>query len=266
MKTYSRQFSSWTRLARISAPGIVLALANFATIGAQQILCSVCTVVAHVEAPVDDGCLFICVDPNDPAPCPEETCCPPGGAGEDCSTSPETGDDCCETSGGPPLGEDPPPGRQGMPHWSVTEPHLGVFFKDTPLWYRPSRGANVEFNLSYKNTPGSNGAVDASQYLIFGVGTNWHTPWRSYMLNRSGTSSGQYMVYLGDGSVNHFVTNAVDYETRARLTDGDTNDTFFLTFNNGIRHRYGPKVTLAGTDVWLITRLENAASNVVVQS
>lgn len=145
----------------------------------------------------------------------------------------------------------------GMPNWFVSEPTVNLFAKDTPLWYRPSRGNDIRFELFYKNTLGSNGVVDASQYLIFGVGTNWNTPWRSYLL----ASGSDFYVFSGSGSISYSILNAVDFESSGRLTTGADADTYYITYSDGTRHVYGPKVTLAGTFLWFLTRIDDARGN-----
>jgi RHS repeat-associated protein len=150
----------------------------------------------------------------------------------------------------------------GMPSWFVGEPGVNLLLSDTPLWYRPSRGRDVRFQLSYKNALGSNGVVDASQYLIFGVGTNWNTPWRSYLQSYAPDGTGgDHMLFLGEGGVSHVKVGTVDYETSAAFALGDNLDTYELTFNDGARNIYGPKVTVAGTDLWFLTRMEDPHRN-----
>jgi RHS repeat-associated protein len=154
-----------------------------------------------------------------------------------------------------------------MPGWVVSEPNVNLLLNDTPLWYRPTRGRDVRFQLSYKNTQGSNGVVDASQYLIFGVGTNWNTPWRSYLVSYAPDETfgnADHLLFLGEGGVSHVMLDAVDYETSTILSTGDDTDTYYLTFNDGARYTYGPRIVLAGdtaNTLWLLSRMEDPNHN-----
>lgn len=249
--------TAWTYAIWLSEPG-----------AAQTINPPACGNIAHVEEPEGftfDGCLYPCIDPSDPSPC--DTCCPgsggPGGSGpgggcfRGCSSGPIRG-------AGIVHGDEPyvNPGK-GMPVWLVSEPYVNLRLQDKPFWYQPSRGHSVEFELFYKSRPGTNNVIDTAQQLIFGVGTNWHTPWRSYLLRKDTAAQNAYFLYRGDGSANHLILDAVDYETTVKLTTGSESDTFSVTSNDGSRNIYGPHLTIAGTDIWLLSRMEDTASNAI---
>ena len=226
---------------------------------------TVCDFLVHLDVLAGDGCLDVCISPLDLEPCvpPPDTCCPPGGP----------------AGGGPlgrPGGNPRPPGRPpglsgcsgcptsesggniGMPEWKVTEPNINLYLNDTPMWYQPSRGRDVRFELAYKNSLGSNGVVDASQYLIFGVGTNWNTPWRSYLQASSAPSQADFYLFTGNGSISNIKLDYVDFHTSATLTAHEDPDTYVLTYNNGQRHTYGPSVVVGGRYLWFLTRAESA--------
>jgi RHS repeat-associated protein len=227
---------------------------------AQSILPPVCEYEIHLDTVAETlFCFDICDAPyNPPLPCEEsegECCHADGGAGGPGGGGPGGGSGACG-------GHCSLKGAGGMPHWAVNEPYLNLFLQDKPMWYQPSRGRAVEFKLYYKNTPSSNSTVDASQYLIFGVGTNWNTPWRSY-LQSAYFESGRFMRHAGNGGVSHVAVGYVDRETSALFGYGPTNDTYQMTFSDGSRHVYGPKVTLAGTDLWFLSRMEDPQSNAI---
>jgi len=249
--TNSRRF----QLASVAlATSLIVTVSGlFELNAAPQINPPQCDQALHVDEPEGltfDNCLHLCGSKYDPTPCnpPPGTCCAPGGPGGGPGPGP-IGRGCpgCQ---GPILGSGP-----GMPSWFVPEPNVNLFVKDTPYWYRPSRGNDVAFELFYKNTLGANGIVDASQYLIFGVGTNWNTPWRSY-LQQNGID--EFFYFSGSGSINYAILDAIEFESSARLSIGDDTDTYYLTFNNGTRHVFGPSVSLAGSYLWFLTRIDDA--------
>jgi RHS repeat-associated protein len=279
MKSFNNDFRSrkWSAIHFIQ---IVSVLAIFFGARAEEIFYPVCDMSAHNDVPevwyeIDEGCFTKCVSPYDSSPCGTQTCCGPGG-GPAYGGGPGGG-----PAGGPGPGGAPGfRGRgvqgaaegnsgcgscPGMPTWFVTEPNLNLFLEDTPFRYRPSRGLDIEFQLYFKNTLGANGIVDASQYLIFGVGTNWNTPWRSYLMKRltDPGPGGEYFLFNGNGRIVHLARGYVDYETTAKFDPGDRSDTFYLTFPNGIRHIFGPKVMLAGTELWFLTSIEDPSTNAI---
>src|SRR5439155_21492660 len=107
-------------------------------------------------------------------------------------------------------------------------------------------------------------AIDTAQTNIFSVGTNWHSPWRSYLQDApdSGTSAGgyaQYFRFLGDGSGNGYLLGTWDTETGIYFADEGTNHVF--TYNSGERHIYGADVTIGGTHLWFLSRIEDPEGN-----
>jgi RHS repeat-associated protein len=217
-------------------------------------------------------CYHICEDPDDPDPCPD--CCPDddsedsGSSSGGEATSTQDGatgcadcggsdDECCEEEGGGGQGGGERGQRGGgMVHWTVKQPRLKVFLRDKPFWYRPSRGPQIAFNLHYKSKSGTNGAIGTAQPLIFSVGTNWHTPWRSYIQNSpNGDAWTSYFVYAGDGSVIDYIIGVDEPRTAASLTnDGGQ---FTLRFNNGEKRIFATEVNLNGAEsAWFLSRIE----------
>ena len=160
----------------------------------------------------------------------------------------------------------------GMPHWEIQEPNLNLYVHDKPLFYRTSRGKEVAFKMHYKNTLGENGYTDNRQPGIFSVGTNWHSPWRSYLQrskvvgNESGVNESTnllFFVFLGDGSARQFPLTRAEYVSGAILTT--TNEEYYLTFPSGKRYVYGNWVRLANSsgtnDYCFLTRKEDPSSN-----
>jgi RHS repeat-associated protein len=144
-----------------------------------------------------------------------------------------------------------------MPYWYVSQPHLTLFVRDKPLFYNTGYGRQVAFELHFKNTPGLNGAVDTAQPGIFSVGTNWHTPWRSYVQWSSGLGRGVYFVFLGDGSARQYAVDNYERWSGSKLT-GDEADGFTLWFPSGSVNRYGLAVTLGQQRYWFLTEKRDA--------
>ncbi|HEY5915235.1 MAG TPA: hypothetical protein VJA21_31970, partial [Verrucomicrobiae bacterium] len=112
-------------------------------------------------------------DQSDPPQC-GDCGCPPGGGGP--------GGNCQGGAGGYSLTCFTRRAAFGVPEWWISEPHVNLRLEDTPLGYRPARGAPVAFNLSYRQR----GAVEEDPN-IFGVGTNWSCSFRVYLLAQSPT-------------------------------------------------------------------------------
>jgi len=214
----------------------------------EQIYSAPCDAQGHIDIPeelsgIPDGCFNTCISPWDPYP---PLTCPPGGnaggpggsPGGMPGGNPGGGPGGCPSCPPQPIAVPVGDNGGGMPRWFVTEPHVNLHLADKPLWYRPSRGKDVQFELFFKNRSGANGTVDNAQYLIFSVGKNWHTPWRSYLQERltSFGPGGTHMLYLGNGAVHHVAPGYVDLESSAKFVEGE-DDTYELRFRDGSRHR-----------------------------
>ncbi len=155
-----------------------------------------------------------------------------------------------------------------MVTWDVMEPFLNITLRDTPLWYQPSVGKPVAFKLNYNDFGGYNLAIDASQQLIFSVGTNWTTPFRAYVQRESPSRA---YVFLGDGSGRVFNpgSTAYDYDTQSKLeyVSGTTNR-YILHKKDGTDYvfesNYTPGAANGGTlEFFFLTRIVNPQGRVV---
>ncbi|HMJ67154.1 MAG TPA: hypothetical protein VK615_17550, partial [Candidatus Binatia bacterium] len=172
-----------------------------------------------------------------------------GGGGQD--------EECCENdkNGGESDGEEKKccPEEGAMAHWWVSEPLVKLFLHDKPLWYETSRGQEIAFKLSFKNEPATNAVIDTRQTTIFSVGTNWHTPWRSYV--QQSPNGTNYYLFLGDGSAVEHVPGHMDRHSGAYYDFDGTNH--FFTFNGGVRKVYAPTLSNAtNTTLWFLSRVE----------
>jgi YD repeat-containing protein len=153
----------------------------------------------------------------------------------------------------------------GMPTWRVEEPSLSLYVSDVPLFYSTSRGRQVAFQLSYKGKPGMNVKGDNLQPAIFGAGTNWHTPWRSYMqkstVTDASTGDPTFFIFLGDGSGRQYPLNKTEQHSRSSLLF--TNGEYRLTFPSGGRNVYATFVTLGTNQYIFLSRMEDSVSNVL---
>jgi hypothetical protein len=161
---------------------------------------------------------------------------------------------CCDTV----YPEDGEEECEAMPRWRVTEPILNVWLTDRPLWYQPSRGPRVAFELFFKNIQGTNGAAENGVPGIFGVGTNWHTKWRAYATRVSGS---QVLVFRGDGGARVYALDQVDYNTRLKLTAASPG--FVLTAPNGSLWRFTTETVLNGVTNWFLASREDRYGHAV---
>src|SRR5690606_33252358 len=76
----------------------------------------------------------------------------------------------------------------GMPRWSVSEPALNLFLRDTPISYRPGRGPQGAFKLVFKSERNTQHGEDLNK-SIFSIGRGWSTPWRSYVRDEDGNTN-----------------------------------------------------------------------------
>ncbi len=220
------------------------------------------TVSAQVAPPAED-----CnTDEGYPHPChysPDtcsyNLCSDPDDTGPECQGA---GGDCCDGGSYMPEGRSSAQIKgTGMPVWSVEEPTLRMFVRDRPFLYKTARGTVVDFELSLKHQPGKAGQVDSKQYAIFGVGTNWSTPWRSYIQqttsNDATTMTDEaWYCFLGDGSARKYPLDAAEYVSKAVLTKSGSE--YWLTFPSGERNVYGQWVTLGTNLFCFMTRQESA--------
>ena len=63
---------------------------------------------------------------------------------------------------------------EGMPRWQITEPHLNLWVKDSPVFYTTSLGQKISFNVAYKQR--DNRPCDTSV-----PPTGWSHNWFSYV-------------------------------------------------------------------------------------
>src|SRR6266542_2901865 len=127
-----------------------------------------------------------------------------------------------------------------MPNWWVSEPYVTLFVTDKPFFYNTSRGRELAMELHLKNSAGDNSRTDNAQPAIFSVGTNWYTPWRSYLQQADITGNSPhtaYFAFLGDGSARRYALDLLEYTSQALLTA--TNGEYWLNFPSGSRNVYG---------------------------
>ena len=117
----------------------------------------------------DSGSAYRWMCPDIPPPCgSEEGCCPnpssgPGhwhGLDNSRWHGLDSGSGCgsCGSPGTPNVDY-----AFGMPRWSVTEPGLVLWLSDVPLYYQPSKGPPVAFELQFKND-----LVQLRAFFVFG--------------------------------------------------------------------------------------------------
>jgi RHS repeat-associated protein len=147
------------------------------------------------DAKAHSGCAAIgvtCLDQHDPGPF--DDCGNPsnnGGATEDscliCADTFRPGDSGLWAGGSRP-------GGNGMAWWRVSSPFMNLRIEDTPLSYRPARGKEIGFHLSYRQR----GAI-LEDPNVFGVGTNWSTSFRACIADLSYATTGLLRFHKGGG-------------------------------------------------------------------
>jgi RHS repeat-associated protein len=171
-------------------------------------------------------------------PCTIQTCpdlCPPGSGtptgkhlnGPPPTTPPSgcTGPSC----GGPRAGV-------AMPVWWVSEPILTLWLKDMPLFYQPSRGEPVQFELFLKSQPDQVSQSEMNLPSIFSVGKNWFTPWRSYL--RTNDAS-QCYYFNGRGGLVDFSSTTTDYREHSEFVPANGTNPPAIKYADGSYDVFG---------------------------
>ncbi len=123
-----------------------------------------------------------------------------------------------------------------MPSWTVNEPDLSFWLGDLPLFYQPSRGPQIRFELLYKDGTDSTGEEAMSQQFMFGE--HWSSPWRCYILTNSG---GAVVFVNGLGGQTTLAAGTPTY--RYELTFGATNGVPWIDSPSGARDVFGQNLT-----------------------
>jgi len=147
-----------------------------------------------------------------------------------------------------------------MPVWTVNEPDLSVWLRDLPLFYQPSRGPQIRFELVYKDGTDSTGEDAMSQQFMFGE--HWSSPWRCYILTNSG---GAVVFVNGLGGQTTLTAGTPTY--RYELTFGATNGVPWIDSPSGARDVFGQNFTDANghTRSYLTQRYDPSGNAVLLQ-
>ena len=283
MKTHSARMLARLPVRSLTA-GVVLAGALLAAQAQLPNNPPPCDTAQHFPNGLNTNQVSACGDPLDQGPvCPSPAATGNGGGLWRSPVRPtpgapalggghEGGSGCVSCGGKPAPGHAGPGGGSGdpqccpeggMPYWWVNQPYAELFVRDKPFFYNTSGGRQVVMELHFKNLPGTNGAVDTAQPGIFSLGTNWHSPWRSY-LQASPSNALTYFCFLGDGSARQYVRGAVEQASRAKLIE--TEYGLALQFPSGSRNVYGQYVRLGSQDYWFLTRKEDDHGNALIFS
>jgi RHS repeat-associated protein len=112
--------------------------------------------------------------------------------------------------GGDPI-PPPPPCPCGMPDWSVSEPYITLWLKDTPLLYRQSAGNFMRLTLFYKSRG------DAQNGTMGGFGDKWSCNWLGHLQSQT-TNAMRMMNNRVEGGQEPFPTNGLpSYQSMRRL-------------------------------------------------
>lgn len=145
--------------------------------------------------------------------------------------------------------------------WRVAQPAINLHLDDTPLGYRPTRGWPVAFGLSYRQRD-----VVAEDPAVFGVGTNWSTSFRVYLLDATSVQSGLFRLHRGgpglvDYYVDHYVGTPQFYDGSV-LTTPDGGLTYQIEHPDGAKDVFGKSfVNSQGQTLFFLTARLDPASN-----
>ena len=137
----------------------------------------------------------------------------------------------------------------GMPQWSVTEPYINLWVKDTPLGYQPAKGPAVSLDLAYKLREDTVGFSTNE----FSVGKRWNCSWLSYLATNG---AGGAVHFSEGGMIGFATTNETEFFTNTRLEPVDAS-TYRVVYADGRTNVYGMSATVDGNQRFYLTRLSD---------
>ena len=137
----------------------------------------------------------------------------------------------------------------GMPGWSVSEPYLNLWVKDTPLGYQPSKGPGVAFSIAYKMRE----TVSGFSTEEFSVGRRWNSAWYSFVQPVSGGGGGYDVQFAGGGTLHYAGLGVNQFQSNTRLES--SGGTYRLNFNDGSTNVYAMAGTVGGQQRYYLTEI-----------
>jgi len=178
---------------------------------------------------------------------------PDGGCGDDdseeSSCDPPSANDGASGGGGMP--QPPPCPGCGMPQWSVSEPYISLWLKDTPLLYRQSSGRWMRLTLSYKSRG------DAQDSTMSGFGDKWSCNWQGVLQSTADNPDAMINHRAGGGQETFQTDGTRSYKTARSFAMATENgvDPPAITMPSGAYNFYGYAVgDLTGNTNYFLTR------------
>lgn len=154
----------------------------------------------------------------------------------------------------------PKSGNKGLSGWTFAPSSVNIYASDTPLWYEPAIGPDIEFTMSYN-------AIDADNNLP-SFGPKWMFSYHSYAVETPAAGNGTVTIFMPDGRNDVYSpvsgTNTFTPPGRVfnQLVKLGTNQ-FTLTMPDGMVYRYGQPVGATNVQQALLTAIEDRHSNTV---
>ena len=147
-----------------------------------------------------------------------------------------------------------------MPVWWVSEPLMALWLKDIPLSYQPSHGSPVNFQLLFKSSLDSDLYYEMSTTtnMIFNLGENWFSPWRSYL--KATTTAGTYKFFNGLGGDVMLTPGSLAYRERMAIGSSSARwgTNLFIQSTSGAQEEFGWKFTGSdGIDRYFLTHKQD---------
>ncbi|HEX5222240.1 MAG TPA: hypothetical protein VFZ59_21985 [Verrucomicrobiae bacterium] len=136
-----------------------------------------------------------------------------------------------------------------------------IYLDDTPLFYSPSRGLPVQFQLSYRQR--DHKPVDPA---IFGVGTNWTSSGRVFLVDATSVQSGLFRLHRGGaGELEHYLDYYVgtpQFYDGSILSTPDGGQTYQIEYADGSKDIFAKTFVTSGNEtLFFLTMAQDPAGN-----
>ena len=191
-------------------------------------------------------------------PCPPLYEKPSGDCPGDDGPSDDPGLWCGCTQPAPPdKPSEPPDIIWGMPSFWISQPYISARLEDVPLGYWPSHGLPVAFHLSYRQR----GAVPENP-AVFGVGTNWSTSFRAFLVDATSVQVGLFRLHRGGAGLIDYYVGTPQFFDASLLTTPDNGQTYRIEYPNGATDVFAKSfVNGDGNTLYFLTAKTDPAGN-----
>lgn len=151
----------------------------------------------------------------------------------------------------------------GTAEWWLAQARIDLHLEDTPLSYQASRGMPVSFQLSYRQRE-----LMPEDPAIFGVGTNWTSSCRVFLLDSTSIASGYFRLHRGGaGSIDYYLEYYLDtpqFFDGSILTTPDAGATYQIEYANGAKDVFAKSfVDSGGNTRYFLTSKQDPAGNAI---